>query len=368
MRSVPKVYLAHEAARLLRESIEKGEFGATLPGVRHLSQTLQVSIPNVVQALRILQQEGYLETQAGKPTRIIDRPRRGKRSPIKREKAISFVCFAPERLYDSTYFLGIADRLRDLGYEILLDHTTLKAWAAMGNLHHLQRQTRVECWVLIGAPASIQREFQQGGLPCLLISCLPAPGIDFPYVEIDFKALYRHAASQFINRGHRHIHLLMENRSAQKDPAAISAFTDLVLQRHPGNQGASVLQCHDGTPEHFVYLLEMLFLRKEKERPTALCIAYQNFFVLAFTWLQHRGLRIPEDVSLISRDSDDLIQYLRPRPSHYHYDTKVAQRKVVRTILAIAKGATVRKAILILSEFQEGETVGLAPGEGVQNF
>src|SRR5580765_4455162 len=60
----------------LRRRIESGEYppGSLLPSEHQLSDEFQIARPTVVRALRVLRQDGWIETQQGKGSFVRGRP------------------------------------------------------------------------------------------------------------------------------------------------------------------------------------------------------------------------------------------------------------------------------------------------------
>src|SRR5579859_7482096 len=60
----------------LRRRMESGEYppGSLLPSEHQLSEEFQIARPTVVRALRVLRQDGWIETQQGKGSFVRGRP------------------------------------------------------------------------------------------------------------------------------------------------------------------------------------------------------------------------------------------------------------------------------------------------------
>ncbi|MCG5221202.1 winged helix-turn-helix domain-containing protein, partial [Streptosporangium sp. KLBMP 9127] len=84
LESVPPKYA--QLVHALQRRIESGDYspGSLLPSENQLIQEFGVSRPTVVAALRVLREQGWIESQQGKgrfvrgrPARSTDRPRPG---------------------------------------------------------------------------------------------------------------------------------------------------------------------------------------------------------------------------------------------------------------------------------------------------
>src|ERR1700742_3684355 len=76
---MPYEYTPPKYAQVVAEvqrRIESGEYppGAMLPSEHQLSDEFQIARPTVVRALRVLRQDGWIETQQGKGSFVRGRP------------------------------------------------------------------------------------------------------------------------------------------------------------------------------------------------------------------------------------------------------------------------------------------------------
>ena len=81
-----------QVIRELRRRIESGEYppGSLLPSEHQLSDEFQIARPTVVRALRVLRQDGWIETQQGKGSFVRGRPAlAGLESPRTGEEALN---------------------------------------------------------------------------------------------------------------------------------------------------------------------------------------------------------------------------------------------------------------------------------------
>ncbi len=351
----PRYSLVSNVAHSLRTAIETGEICEFLPNVRVLSRELSVSIPTILAAVRILTDEGLVEVRQGYPTKILSsvRPAHARAEAAQR---VVFLGFSAENIETSGYFREVAEQLRKLGCVVELHQFVKKVPGLKArDLERFSAGERVGCWVLIGAPPRVQEMFADRKLPCLIGGGVAGQGLSIPDFEVDYCAVYRHAAHQLLNLGHQRIHLLIEERSANKNPASLEAFVSAVRERHPDQNHRSLIKTHDGSTSQIKSLLDSLFAPHEK--PTALFVALVSHLVLAQSWLMGRGYRIPQDVSLICRDCDEVIQYLDPLPAHYSHSEKQSSRLLVRTISSVLNKLPTKKHTLVMPEFVKGESL-----------
>ena len=92
--------------------------------------------------------------------------------------------------------------------------------------------------------------------------------------------------------------------------------------------------------------------------PTALILDEAFQFHASHHHLSQRGLKIPQDVSLICTDDDPGFAWCHPAVSHIRWDTRPVVRRVVRWTSNVARGKDDRRQTLSKAEFAEGGTIG----------
>lgn len=183
-----------------------------------------------------------------------------------------------------------------------------------------------------------------------------------PSVDVDYRAITRHAAGVLLRNGHRKITLL--NRSAQCagdiesetgffEAARMESYTgvELAIVRYEESVGAIANAVRR--------------LMESKTPPTGLIIANSNYYLSIVTELARRGLRIPADISVISRDDDPFLDYMLPAPARYLNDPRVFASKCRTLLLQIVeRGMTAAGPVRILPDFEPGTSVARPAGAG----
>jgi len=341
----------------LREAIKTGEVRDHLPGVRHLGRELCVSVPTILEAIKVLEADGVVAVKQGCPTRVLSP---GK-SPAKKlesgRKTAVLLAYPTVKLGDSP-LRDVVDRLGKQGYEIM-PHRMGGGNFSRSEMERLVALHPAVCWVLMGSPVATQEFFAARKLPCLIACGSSGDGVHLPDFEMDFSALYRHVANQFLNLGHRRFHLIIGEQSAQKNPRCLEAFVAAVRQREPDRKTEDLILTYDYSTAGLKVLLEKLFGQAEK--PTALCVALVSRYIYTQGWLQTKGFRVPEDVSLICRDGDDLMDCIFPAPSHYAYRSEVYGNRLARAIATLLETGRVKDHTLLIPEFVKGDSMGPVP-------
>jgi DNA-binding LacI/PurR family transcriptional regulator len=93
-------------------------------------------------------------------------------------------------------------------------------------------------------------------------------------------------------------------------------------------------------------------------RPTALIVLNSQYFLTVAGQLNRMGLKVPEDVSLISADGDPFLNFVVREPARYICSPQIFARGLLGQVMAIIeKGAVARSSILLMPEFVRGESI-----------
>jgi len=348
--------LAEQAAEALREALREGAWIGKLPGERELSRQLDVSRPTLRAALDLLRREGWLKTSPGRQ-RVIARRAGGKASP--RSQIVGLL--TPLPLQEVPPFaLCWMDKLRELLARagLQLEIHSGRRWYSRRpekDLAALTQEAPAAAWLLFVANERMQRWFAESQLPGV-VSGSSHPGVDLPSVDFDYRAVCRHAAGQFLQRGHRRIVLLMQASDTAGDRESEAGFRE-AFQTRAGAAATPAVVLHDGTPECIRQRLHALFARGPA--PTAFLVARSMPALMTASELLRRGLRLPRDAAVIARDSDHFLEYFSPRLARYRADPEVHARRLARLVIKLARGGVCRQgSVRIMPDFFPGESLG----------
>ncbi len=328
----PQVYasLVEQVAHRIVQEIEGETWVDWLPGERSVAETLQVSRKTVRKALGVLQSQGAIRTVQGRGHEIAARPR-----TRTRPASLTVGLLTPDSLEQLRPFTALwVDVLRSLliqgGFRLATfsghRYFTQRPEKALARLVSQNPQS---CWVLAHSNERVQQWFQDAGKPCVIAGSSHA-GLALPSVDLDYFATCRHAVGSMLRHGHRHVALLTKHSQRAGDLESEAGFSAGARQPGYGEIVSHVLR-HDGTVAGVDRMLSRMF--ELRSPPTAILVVNPAYYLTTVTFLAQRRLRVPQDVSLVSRDDDPFLAYLNPSPARYTCHPRTFAKRLLQPLL-----------------------------------
>lgn len=362
MQSLPpknnRVLLTFESIRL---DIETGKLTSPLPGERELASRLQVSRKTLRKALELLERDAWITPVAhGRRRQILKLPNVSQTNASTELAGKIVITIAPrpldlmggiERLFQNSlarycekYGMTLKHRHIDVSH---LQHPAYR-------LSEFILNNPADAYLLQHSTPSMQQWFAAEKVPSLILGSrwgnLPLPAVDG-----DHGAMAVHAASLLLRNGHKSVALLMP--SPQK--RGLEIFTQKLYETAPSIDFFTVL--HEETPESTAAASTKL-LTRHSGPPTAVISAFAFSAVCLASSAGQLGLRIPQDISIISLSHDEMLNYFQPSISSYKVDwenyTKTVQKSLT-DLLRHPRSPIVDPA-LVTPDFVKGKSLGLA--------
>jgi DNA-binding LacI/PurR family transcriptional regulator len=356
MLEIPRrVSLSSQIASAIRKGIEDGLWEDYLPGERRLCELFQTSRPTVRTALHALAKDGWFEISHGRRSKLRRSRPLGKIADPKR--SVGLIIHEPVSHLTAT----LAQGLNEIRLQLAAQGFTMEVYvcpargvrAQKRGLEGFIRQHRVFCSVLVSASRTVQSWFSDRGIPALVLgSCHPA--VKLPSLEVDYRAVCRHAAGIFLGKGHRNVALVIPDSGTAGDLASEEAFRAVVERSGQTGARATIVR-HNGTANGLATRLDALF--DSPTPPTGLLVARTQHVFGTMLHLLHRGLKVPDTVSLIARDADHLFESSDYPLSHYSFRRDAYIRLLGRSMLQLINDRPQPRPVLIVPRFLPGRTV-----------
>ncbi|OAM87778.1 substrate-binding domain-containing protein [Termitidicoccus mucosus] len=354
--------ISTQVANTLREELEAGIWKGKLPGERRLATRLNVSRKTVRRALAMLRADGMIQTKRNRASLLVRKTgvaAKKQSGPITRVALLLPEPVETARPFTILWINHLMSSLHNAGMELEI----FSGWKYFGqnaprSLSQLVRSHPGRCWIIARSNHSIQHWFASRSEPAVVAGST-FDDIELPSVDIDQSALCRHAALAFIRQGHRRLVFFHEEKAVHgADAASEQAFLNAVLE-HKGYPEPLIIRPPRGMA---AVVREFQRIQGMPVRPTGFLCSNPLLYLTLFGFLAHHGLRVPRDVSLISREVSPLLSQVHPAPTRYSIvPSKFALALYHAIKRMLEQGAPRRFDMRIIPDFIKGNTLGPAP-------
>jgi hypothetical protein len=351
--------VADQAAEALREAIRQGVWGELLPGEHELARRLNISRPTVRAALVRLADDGIITIKKGCRTRL--RPTRRKKLSSVPPTVCLIVPMSREMLGFSGHPVLMEMRaqfaVQGIGWEEVFDRT-LGGRHPETRLANMVNGRRHVCWLLLGTSATIQRWFAQARVPTLVLGSCHA-GVELPTVDVNYYAIGWHAAGCLAKHGHRRVAVVLPQRALAGDLACLRGLSEYIHQR---DQPISVIEVAAG-PSRAGLLATLDRVLRSATPATAVFCVHVEHVLMVLVHLLKSGRRVPQDVSLLCRETRTSLDLGLPEITRYRSPAVKQARLAVRIAQNMLSGHHVTTSPnLIMPAYVPGETLAWAVG------
>jgi LacI family transcriptional regulator len=342
-------------ATALKEWISAGDLEGMLPGELQLKTQLGVGRDTLRLALKMLVKEGWIAPALKGRRRQIQINPASPRNDAKPSVPDVVVLLPAAEFYSSVEWRDTQKHLAEQGRTLKFITARMPRFRDPARqLGRIVRKYSPAVWILSSATEEVQRWFARHLVPTLLYG-QPFPGVDLPFVTSDWETAAFEAGSQLALKGHQIIGLL---ESQKHCPGFLGRESGLKRALTADGRKAQFVVLRDGGSSPSVaHSLESVF--RLKTRPTALILTRPSQLLTCYSWLASQGIRVPEDVSIISLASAKWFKDLHPCVCHYRPDFERLSSSLTQRILELA---TTRRTNLtslkVPLEYVPGATVG----------
>lgn len=357
MTSLPqRQSLVTQTVSFLNDQIAKGVWRGWLPSERALCEQLQVSRNTLRGALAQLKTDGRIRAVHGSGNEILVTNRPGRRRPDSHDVAL----LTPDPLErlrpnQSLWIDDMRALLSERGVRLRVFHGHHYFSAKPGPaLRKLVARNPHGCWLMLLANEAVQRWFSENDIPCILAGS-PYAGLSLPFRDFDHRAMCRHAAGVLLGLGHRRLVMLTHRSQRAGDLESEAGFLEGVRQSRHADAHAVVMYHDDAVSSITLAVARLL---KLEPRPTALLVVHPHYYLAVASRLAQAGVRVPQDISMVSRDDDPFLSFMAPAPARYMAKPHAIAKSLLRPVLEILDGHPVsQRASLLMPQFVRGESI-----------
>jgi hypothetical protein len=344
---------AGQIAAHLRGELARGRWSGTMPGQILLANELGASRNAVEAALLRLEQEGLLVPQgAGRRRRIA--LSEGK---VARPMRVAILLLASADAGDG-YMIDMRHLLAEAGHvPVQCTKTLVELGMDLGRVARYVKRTEADAWLVAGGSREILEWFSRQPKPAFALFGRRGQ-VSIAGAGPDKAPSITAATGRLIGLGHRLISLVCRRLRRLPQPGHSERAFLNAMAAHGIPTGAFNLPDWEESKKGFVMLLDSLF---GATPPTALILQETFLYTAAFHYLAKRGLRVPQDVSLICTDDNTDFVWCEPSVAHIRWDYRPVVRRVVRWAANVSHDKDDRRQTLTKAEFVEGGTIGPAP-------
>ncbi len=350
MSSLHVLSASEQVAAHLQAELLSGRWRGTMPGVYQLAAELAVSRSTVEAALLQLEASGVLVNQGPGRRRRIERSD-DLASPSLR---LAILLFEPTDA-GVDYVIEIQRKLSAAGHApFLVDKTLSDLRMDVKRVARLADRITADAWLIIAGSREVLEWFAARPQPAFALFGR-RQHVPIASVGPETGSIIATVVRRLIELGHHRI--VMLSRRSRRLPSLAQLERNFLAELEAGGieAGSYNLPDWDESREGLATQLDSHF---NLTPPTALIVDEPPQFVGVLRFLAGRGIRVPEDVSLVCTDPDRSFSWCEPPIAHISWDVSKAIQRVVRWANKVSCGKADRRQTDITAEFVEGGSIG----------
>ena len=353
MKPLQVLSASEQVAGYLRENLRRGTWAKTMPGESRLAAQLGIGCDTIKMALRHLENEGLLVSQGPGRRRKIVLPEELAKPPALRVAIL---------LYEQSdqsldYFIDCKSRLEAAGHTVFYAPSNLtEIKMDVRRLARMVGKTEADAWVVGAGTGEVLEWFHQQKIPVFANGGLRLK-LKIAGTGPDNIPAIVEATRRLIELGHQRIVFLDSLYNFSEPRAAGRAFLD-ALSAGGITVGSYNLPGWEGGLEGLYAYLDSSF---QISPPTAIIAGSSPNYFATQSFLGNRGIRVPQDLSLICVDDDPHFSQSQPSVSCVRWSPQPIVNRIVRWVNNVSQGKEDTRQTVIKAEFIEGGTIGPAP-------
>ena len=311
-----------QAELALRRNLRSGSWKEFVPGIRTLATSFGVSPATMVKAVDRVRDDGWISNKGARRRFVIHREvimkSNGKEASLR-----TLMLLAPKTGHSepasgtSQLLLHLWELLSPLGWNIRFhidDYASgkrrQKQWDQLAELEKPQAIVAI-----LGTPA-MAAWARDAKIP-MFFSGGAMGDFSVPMVGVSSNLMLEEAMDKLIGLGHHHIILPICGRATSFAAGLKSTFSRKLV--NDGFDFIAEFNCptsDESGVESYHRCLDRAFAIKT---PTAIICLDWREYVTSLCYLQQKGMKVPQDVSLICQSHDHTVDWFIPKPTHFHH-------------------------------------------------
>lgn len=328
------------------------------PTIRDVAKRANVSVATVSRILNNL--SGYSDQTKQKVLQTIEemgyQPNAIARSlNNKRTQTIGVLFPIVSSEFSSEILYGVEGYAHEHNYSVLVCNTEIDGTRTMKYLN-LLREKQIDGIIL--ASETLKEEYydilESARIPVVLVSSQSGRQ-DVPFVKVDDKQAAYDATRYLIDRGHRDIAMISGTKG---DPIAGTPRVEgyrLALHDYGIEFAEDLVQYGDFLYESGCEAMKSLLQQK---RPfTALFAASDEMAIGALSEASRRGIRVPDDISIIGYDNLRLSRMMTPALTTVHQPLNEMGKLASEKLISMIETGEAAASSIVTHAIMERQTV-----------
>ena len=213
----------------------------------------------------------------------------------------------------------------------------------------------MDAWVLMSPTAVCLQWFIERNLRAISVIDTPTDR-DVACVYIDTAAALRHAVGLCLKRGYSRVVFLTHDRDLPSRACLENAFMEAFVAVDPKAKAKPLVVRYSGGVPGIQRALDSLLTSPIPR--TAILVALTRDVSTVMCHLANSGIRVPQQVGLISLGHLPFLDGLLPSIAHYMFNWKRFAKKLAGAVhVLLTVGELPQRQISLLPEFREGNSI-----------
>ncbi len=344
---------SQQVAEHLRKEMIAGLRSGEMCGSDRLADELGIGRGTAEMALRQLEREGWLVGHGRRCRRHIAPPEGHVPHPLRLTIFLQSESDRRDRMV-----IDLETHLKEAGHAVsYAEKSLLDLGMDPKRIARLAAKSDAQGWILLAASREVLEWFASQPVPAFAFFGARA-GLPMASAGPDKAKALATATQELLRQGHTRISLIC--RGLHRSPVPSQPVQVILDELNEAGIRTGAFNSPDWeeTPAGLCECLDKLF---SLTPPTALIVDEIPFFVAIQQFLARRGIRVPDDVSLVSLDNDEVLSFCGLSIAQISWNLRPVIRHAVRWADSVSRGKPERRQVTSFAKFVPGGSIGPAP-------